>query len=59
LEIAKKVADNGFLISAIRPPTVEPNKSRLRVTFSSEHKKEQIEKLAKLLKNEIKNRSNK
>lgn len=49
LEIAKKVADKGFLISAIRPPTVEPGKSRLRITFSASHKKSQIEKLAEIL----------
>jgi 8-amino-7-oxononanoate synthase len=49
LQIAKKVADAGILISAIRPPTVEPGKSRLRITFSSAHKKSDIKKLAALL----------
>ncbi len=49
VQIANKVEENGFLISAIRPPTVEPNKSRLRITFSSKHKKCQIEKLARVL----------
>lgn len=49
LEIAKKVAAEGILISAIRPPTVEPGKSRLRITFSSAHKKSDIKKLAKIL----------
>ena len=51
LEIAKKVAKKGFLISAIRPPTVEFGKARLRITFSSEHKKNQIKKLALVLIN--------
>lgn len=50
LEIAKKVEEKGFLISAIRPPTVEPGKSRLRITFSAAHKKSQIKKLAEALK---------
>jgi 8-amino-7-oxononanoate synthase len=49
LEIAKKIADQGFLISAIRPPTVESGKARLRITFSSKHKKAQIKKLAEIL----------
>ncbi len=49
LEIARKVAKKGFLISAIRPPTVEFGKARLRITFSSEHKKNQIKKLAEVL----------
>jgi len=51
LEIARKVAKKGFLISAIRPPTVEVGKARLRITFSSEHKKNQIKKLAEVLIN--------
>jgi len=46
LEIAKKVADKGFLISAIRPPTVEAGKARLRITFSALHQKKQIDLLA-------------
>ncbi len=53
LQIAKNVAQKGFLISAIRPPTVEVNKARLRITFCAKHKKQQIEKLAKILTNEL------
>jgi 8-amino-7-oxononanoate synthase len=49
LEVAKKVEQQGMLISAIRPPTVEAGKARLRITFSSEHKKTQIKKLAQIL----------
>lgn len=51
LEVAKKVEQQGMLISAIRPPTVEAGKARLRITFSSEHKKMQIKKLAQILLN--------
>ncbi len=49
LDIAKNIEEKGFLISAIRPPTVEAGKSRLRITFSSEHKKSDIKKLAEIL----------
>ncbi|MES2961913.1 MAG: aminotransferase class I/II-fold pyridoxal phosphate-dependent enzyme, partial [Pseudomonadota bacterium] len=51
LKVAKKVEEQGMLISAIRPPTVEAGKARLRITFSSEHKKSQIKKLAQILLN--------
>lgn len=35
----------GFLISAIRPPTVPPNSARLRVTFSTLHEQQHIDPL--------------
>ena len=54
LEIAKKVSEKGMLISAIRPPTVEVGKARLRITFSSEHQKNQVKKLAEILNFELK-----
>lgn len=49
-EIAKKIEEKGFLIASIRPPTVEPNKACLRITFSANHTKKEINKLAKELK---------
>ncbi len=47
LQIAKKVEELGFLISAIRPPTVLT--ARLRISFCANHKKNDIKKLAKAL----------
>lgn len=48
LKAAKKLEQNGFLVSGIRPPTVENKKARLRFTFSSAHQKKQIVDLASL-----------
>ncbi len=50
LEIAQRVKESGFLISAIRPPTVEPKGARLRITFSALHNKKQILALSQALK---------
>ncbi len=36
---------HGILVPAIRPPTVPEGSARLRVTFSSAHTREQVEKL--------------
>ncbi len=44
------LAENGFLVVAIRPPTVPENTARLRFTFSALHKREQIEKLCSVIK---------
>ena len=44
------LAENGFLVVAIRPPTVPENTARLRFTFSALHEREQIEKLCAVIK---------
>ncbi|MBM3579940.1 MAG: 8-amino-7-oxononanoate synthase [Alphaproteobacteria bacterium] len=49
MKIAKNLEEKSLLVSAIRPPTVEKGKSRLRITFSTEHTKDQIKKLAEVL----------
>ena len=45
------IAEKGFLVSAIRPPTVPENTARLRFTFSALHTKKQIEELAIIISN--------
>lgn len=45
LAIAEQLAQRGILIIAIRPPTVAAGSSRLRITFSAEHTKEQVDQL--------------
>ena len=49
LKIAEKLKEKGFLISAIRPPTVAIGKSRLRITVSAGHKKDDLKLLAENL----------
>jgi 8-amino-7-oxononanoate synthase len=49
IEVAAALLDEGLLVSAIRPPTVAPGTSRLRVTLSAAHTAEQIDRLAHLL----------
>ena len=46
LAASARLADEGFLVAAIRPPTVPPGTARLRVSFSSEHRRKDVEALA-------------
>ena len=50
LQIAKNLKEQGFLVGAIRPPTVANNTSRLRISFNSNHSKQDIINLAKKIK---------
>lgn len=49
---SKVLAEKGFIVSAIRPPTVPENTARLRFTFSALHTKQQIEELCAVLRKE-------
>ena len=51
MKASKIIEENGYYVSAIRPPTVPVNTSRLRFTFSASHKKNDILKLSELIKN--------
>jgi len=46
MRIGAALARAGFLVGAVRPPTVPPGGSRLRITASAAHTREQIEGLA-------------
>jgi 8-amino-7-oxononanoate synthase len=49
LEAADSLLAAGFLVAAIRPPTVPAGTSRLRVTFSAEHTEHEVDALAAAL----------
>ncbi len=49
LALSKRLFENGFLVPAIRPPTVPKGTARIRITISSAHTKEQLKCLAKVL----------
>lgn len=46
LKASRVLEDEGFLVAAIRPPTVAPGTSRLRITFTAAHPDAEIERLA-------------
>ncbi len=45
VEISNALLKAGFLVSAIRPPTVPQGSARLRVTFSALHEEQQVDRL--------------
>ncbi|MFA5113671.1 MAG: 8-amino-7-oxononanoate synthase [Candidatus Margulisiibacteriota bacterium] len=50
LRLSAELFDRGFFVSGIRPPTVPAGGSRLRITITAAHTKEEIECLASLLR---------
>ncbi|MBQ4832399.1 8-amino-7-oxononanoate synthase [Pseudoalteromonas sp. MMG010] len=54
LDAANSLKNKGIWVSAIRPPTVAHNTSRLRVTLTCEHSKDDIALLIKHLSSAIK-----
>ncbi len=53
LDASRLLADEGFHVAAIRPPTVPNGTSRLRLTFTAGHPDAEIERLATLVRSRI------
>lgn len=53
MSVAAKLAAQGFLVGAIRPPTVPVGTARLRITLSAAHTPEQIEALLAALESAL------
>jgi len=54
IRISLQLDEKGFLISAIRPPTVPKGQARLRITLSAEHEQEHIDRLLDVLEGLLK-----
>lgn len=50
MEVSSKLMDRGIFVPAIRPPTVPEGKCRLRFSLTSQHNKEDIDKLIEAIK---------
>ncbi len=50
---ARLLEDEGFLVVAIRPPTVPAGTARLRLTFSAAHPDAEVERLADIVRTRI------
>jgi len=50
LEASRKLMEEGYLVSAIRPPTVPEGEARLRFAFSAVHKDEDVTRLAEAVR---------
>jgi len=50
LEASRKLADEGFLVIAIRPPTVPPGSARLRFAFTALHSEAAVARAAEAMR---------
>jgi 8-amino-7-oxononanoate synthase len=53
LAASRLLEEHGFLVTAIRPPTVPRGTARLRLTFTAQHADHEIERLAQLVRTRI------
>ena len=52
LALASRLLERGIYVAAIRPPTVPPGTSRLRLSLMATHSPEQIDSVATALEEE-------
>src|SRR5690349_6109228 len=53
LSASDALQDEGFLVVAIRPPTVPAGTSRLRLTFTAQHPDDEIARLADIVRDRL------
>ena len=53
LDASRRLASHGFLVTAIRPPTVPAGTARLRLAFCAQHPDGEIERLAAVIRDDI------
>ena len=53
LSASRHLEEEGYLVVAIRPPTVPSGTSRLRMTFTAQHPDDAIERLADIVRDKI------
>ena len=53
LTVAEKLKEEGILVGAIRPPTVPTGTARLRITLSSNHREEDVNRLLDALEKTV------
>ncbi len=53
LAASRMLADEGFLVAAIRPPTVPAGTARLRLTFTAQHPDDRIARLASIVRDKV------
>jgi len=53
LKASRLLEDHGFLVVAIRPPTVPEGTARLRLTFTAQHPDDEVERLAEVVRTRI------
>jgi len=53
LKASRLLEDHGFLVVAIRPPTVPAGTARLRLTFTAQHPDHEVERLADVVRTRV------
>src|SRR6202008_469575 len=53
LKASRMLEDHGFLVVAIRPPTVPAGTARLRLTFTAQHPDDEVERLAGVMRTRL------
>jgi 8-amino-7-oxononanoate synthase len=53
LEASRLLEDEGFLVAAIRPPTVPDGTARLRFAFTARHPDSEVKRLAAIVRNRV------